>query len=199
MDAITAATGTVPSERSMRGLADRLPGFATRLMALALLVGIASTPGTLMAQTAAPAPIYKTFQERQKLGSMIRNGSTTSPIAVNHTYDQLSAADRAVLFGYFQKMGPGDEPPFPLYGIGPIIRSMFDVDIVGEWQAGDVLVLVEVDADGKGVSAKVSGVGTAETARYFATVAALEKYKPARCAGKPCAGSFPLLVTIGID
>ena len=199
MDAITAATGTVPSERSMRGLADRLPGFATRLMALALLVGIASTPGTLMAQTAAPAPIYKTFQERQKLGSMIRNGSTTSPIAVNHTYDQLSAADRAVLFGYFQKMGPGDEPPFPLYGIGPIFRAMFNDTSAQGLESGEVLVLVEVDAEGKGVGAKVSGAKTTEMARFLGSVAALERYKPARCAGKPCAGSFPLLVTIGID
>jgi hypothetical protein len=137
------------------------------------------------------------WEERQELGSLVRRRGVTSPLALNHTYEQLSEADRAQLHAFFKKLGPGDEPPFPLYGIGPILRAMINEGTFGKIESGNVLVVVEVDAEGNGVSAKVSGASTPQVAREFAAKVALERFKPALCAGKPCPGAFPMVFAVG--
>jgi hypothetical protein len=109
-------------------------------------------------------------------------------------YDQLSEAEKKSLHSMYESIAEGDEPPYPVDGIEPIFRKMQE-NLIG-LTPGKYLILVRVSASGdaKNVSLlKQPSVDDAKRISYFLVTA---KYKPARCAGTPCAMDFPFPMTI---
>lgn len=56
---------------------------------------------------------------------------------------------------------------------------------------------VTVGADGVPTTANTYGAPQPELGRYLATIGMMQRFKPARCAGTPCAMIYPLKFRFG--
>ena len=158
---------------------------------IALCVCFSMHTGTV----AQPAPVYSIHESEPATGTSIRREIFRSPIAVNHTYQQLSIEDRKKLLDYFEKVEPGDEPPFPQLGLRPVLLGIYERPRRVN-TTGPLLMIVEVNSQGEATGVQVMQYPSPEIGRYAAAALMLEKYKPALCAGKACKGSFPLSVEL---
>ena len=164
------------------------------LSALVALVALVSAV-TVSAQQSAPEMTLK--ESHPRTGSSIRRSVAFSHrLPFNRRYEELSNEQRALLHSYYESIGPGDEPPFPLDGLKPI------VSIIQRAQAkllveGDLSLLVTVGGDGVAREVEAIGSPSPEMTKFAASVLMLTKFKPALCGGEPCSMQFPLYLRFG--
>lgn len=157
--------------------------FFSSLLAIVLSAGCATT------EPAAPEFGIK----EDWSGSGIRRYAVRAPvIPVNKRYGELTAEQKAVIFNWYENLGPADEPPFPAEGL----KSLHEAVRQGYNRAavqGELLLLASVNSGGDVDSVKIFRTPSAAMATYVSSVLMLTKFKPAICGGVPCRMEYPFL------
>jgi hypothetical protein len=146
--------------------------------------------------SAQSAPDFRVKEERVRTGTLfIRDGVTKSEIALNRNYYELSPHDKEIVHGWYEYIAPGDEPPFPVDGLGPIYKAINKGRNIAPVAHGDLFVAVTVGPDGKARDVQVFKSPGHDITRFVSEVLLLTRYKPAICSGKKCQMQFPLSLT----
>jgi hypothetical protein len=120
----------------------------------------------------------------------------TSKIPLTGTYQQLTAEQKAEFHSMYESLPPGDEPPFPLKGMKPIIRAL-DKGHSLLLARGEVNMAVTVGPDGKAKQVAEFGKNNnPEMTQFVAQVLLMTPFKPAVCSGQPCTMQFPFQLTL---
>ncbi|MEO8064416.1 MAG: hypothetical protein ABI821_16895 [Pseudomonadota bacterium] len=158
-----------------------------------LLISLCVT-GSVSAQVAPnDSPAQRTLKEAtSSTGSILRRQvAWSTKIPFDKTYEQLTPEEKSYFNEMYESIAPGDEPPYPLEGMRPIVKAI----VKGQTQrvaSGYLRMAVTVGPDGKGQKVEVYGdVDDPAMLNFAASVLLMTKYKPALCAGKPCTMEFP--------
>ena len=144
---------------------------------------------TCSAQSSTPQ--YGVKEVEAPAGSNIKRYVTSgSHIPINRTYQELSPEEKSAVNTYYEKVEPGDEPPFPLEGLRPIHEA------IGKVQqrllvTGRLILVVSVGADGIPIDVRAVGSPSPAMTKAAASIILLSKFKPALCKGEPCRMEFP--------
>lgn len=185
------------------------------LHALAAILTLAAgaltalAPGDARAQSAREQPLCDRrtaiCEYYPTVGSHVpRAAAHGMRIDLDRRYAELSDADKALLHAQFERMPPGDEPPYPLDGLRPVyqailvaqdeMRTLHDKILRAD---EELLLVVDVGADGEPLAVQAVNPRQPELARVVGAVLMMTRYKPARCAGQPCRMGFPF--TLGVQ
>ena len=93
----------------------------------------------------------------------------------------------------YESIAEGDEPPYPIDGMEPIIRQLSE-KLGGAVAEGEYHILVRVTADGEAKSVSLLRQPSVEHAKLVAYFLVTTRYKPALCAGKACTMDFQFLM-----
>ena len=146
-----------------------------------------------VAAVSQPAPgDYRLRSSYPPTGSMIRDTiSWSNSIPLDRPYERFTPEQKAALKSAYVNLESEDEPPFPDQGLAPILSAVSRI-IGAKWYEGEVLMHVAIDAAGSAREFKLIKYPNLEIAKAVATVVAVTKFKPAKCAGQPCAMDYPL-------
>lgn len=113
-----------------------------------------------------------------------------SALPFDKSYAELTADQQALLKSQYQGLGPTDEPPYPLHGLGPIFKAIAkgQTRLLVE---GNLSLQVDIDSQGNPTSIRISKSPDSKMTQYVAAVLMEQKFKPALCGGVPCKMSFP--------
>jgi hypothetical protein len=108
----------------------------------------------------------------------------------------LNEDEKRQVHAWFPLIDDGDEPPYPLNGT----KSIYTM--IADWAAyvndddvtGTMAMYVEIDAQGNPAKAFVFKAPNKNIANYVIRTVFKHKFKPATCAGKPCAMKFPFSI-----
>ncbi|NHZ89736.1 hypothetical protein F2P45_12040 [Massilia sp. CCM 8733] len=89
---------------------------------------------------------------------------------------------------------PGRRAAVSLLGNGHVLSAIQKIN-ARDPSYGLLSMIVMVDSEGNAQSVNVYVTPDAKLSEMAGFVAMKEKYKPARCAGKPCAMPFPYTMT----
>ncbi|MCY0915797.1 MORN repeat-containing protein [Massilia antarctica] len=129
--------------------------------------------------------------EGPRLGTHIAHKVVTGgQVPFKASYEQLSEQERAIVRGWYPLLDPADEPPYPLLGNGNVLGAIQKIN-AHDPAFGLLSMVVMIDSEGKAQSVNVYVTPDAKLSEMAGFVAMNEKYKPARCSGKPCAMAFP--------
>ena len=123
-------------------------------------------------------------------GGHLRRRIAAGNVPFHKSYAEMTPEEQDYLKSFYEKMGPNDEPPFPKYGLKPIVdeivRATSRLEVEGPLKL-DVLV----NSKGEGVSVEVRQSPDPRMTRVAAAILLEAVYKPALCDGKPCAMKYP--------
>jgi hypothetical protein len=146
--------------------------------------------GALFSSTAAWADNtpYVVKQSTPSEGSHIKKAIVVAGnIPLDKTYAELSPEQKKSLNDIYEKMGPGDEPPFPVKGLMPLYRGLADTHEKLELEfKGPVTMYVQVDSQGNAGALYLVEAPDPQIGQAVANILATQKFKPALCAGTPC-------------
>lgn len=171
---------------------------ATRTITWPIMLAAMLAPAisTAWAQdTAQPTPPFSMKTEEPRTGSNIRRDTAWGALPYDKAYADLTPGQQRMLKGRYVQMAEGDEPPFPVDGLGALHRSIAKANELARGGLGKLELEVLVDAAGTATRVDVVQAHDAKVAQYAAQIAMLTKYKPALCQGKPCAMGFPFAIT----
>ena len=106
-------------------------------------------------------------------------------------YAQLTPAEQWLVKQEYPILQERDEPPYPLGGAAAITLSFVEAQRSLQTDA-EFRLNVLIAEDGKPSTAEILKAPTPELGRWAASVLLRAKYKPAVCAGKPCAMRYPV-------
>ena len=164
---------------------------------LRLLVAAALVPaGSLaLAQDAAPPRQGFTIKEdAPRTGSNIKRDEVWGPLPYDKTYAELTPEQQHMLKARYVQMDEGDEPPFPVDGLGPLYKALSKANEIARGGFGKLELEVWVDASGAATKVEILHSPDAKLSQYAGNIAMLTKYKPALCKGTPCAMGFPVRI-----
>ena len=139
---------------------------------------------------------YSLRESVPHVGTQITAEILRSPIPFNKSYQELSAEQLAVLRATYDKLGENDEPPFPEGGMAWIGKEIAKLPH-RSLAHGTIVITVHVDEKGDGRSAAIYKTPDDALAKAIVSIVTVAKYKPAKCAGTPCAMDFPFIFEIG--
>ena len=142
-----------------------------------------------------PAPRYSIKQDNADTGSNIRRDVVSgSVIPLNKRYSELTLEQQAQVRSQYESLGPNDEPPFPLDGLGPIYKSIAAAQqrllVVGR-----LSVAVDISSQGEATSVSVFDSPDPQMVKIVASLLMAQMYKPALCDGTPCQMKYPFRIT----
>lgn len=139
-----------------------------------------------------PNPQYSIKEDEPKTGTRIRQDVVTSTrLPLNKSYKQLTPAQREYVNSWYEHVAPGDEPPFPLKGMGAIHDAVHRIQ-ENTGAKGELYLVATVEPDGTVSTVKAYGTAKSEVANLAGAVLLLTKFKPAVCGGRPCRMDFPV-------
>lgn len=171
--------------------------------------------GIVLSKEFAPAPAADTATsqrytftptppgKRRQVNTILRPSrfpTSSAEVPFEAGYTELTAEQQRLVKRDHPILQAADEPPYPLDGLAPFYRdvsaAMYAVPLDGELRL-DVMV----DAEGQATEVKVlqSPTQTPEYKLLFVTSAMRQKYKPAQCAGAPCAMAYPIHLELRIE
>lgn len=114
------------------------------------------------------------------------------------SWSEMTKEEQGFIRRQYEMLHEEDEPPYPVKGTARIYRS------VSEGQAsllvsGLLHIEVQIDSSGTPTSVTVHSSPSPEMSRVAAWIVMKEKYKPALCAGKPCAMKFPYQMVFSVE
>ena len=143
-------------------------------------------------------PRYSLKQDGPATGSNIkRNAVGPSVIPMDKEYSELTPDQQRYVKSQYESMGPADEPPFPLGGLGSIFKAVSAAQKKLLVQ-GPLTMHVEIDSEGEPVSVSMYASPDPRMTQAVATILMLQKYKPARCNGQPCRMQFPFRTSFSV-
>jgi ribosomal protein S13 len=114
-------------------------------------------------------------------------------IPLNKRYDELTTEQKQTLRDEYDSMPVTDEPPFPVKGLYPIYKAIGTAHEALELQfKGPLNINVLVDSEGNPKSVNVMESPNEDVTKAAVYALMHQQYKPAVCAGQPCAMQFPL-------
>lgn len=138
-------------------------------------------------------------EEEPRTGSMIKRYIVYgSALPVNKRYHEFTPEEKALLNQFYEKIEPGDEPPFPVDGLRPILEAVQKAQAKLLVQ-GDLILLVEVAANGEPTQVKAIGAPSPEMVNFAASLLLVTKFKPAICSGQPCKMEFPFRYNFRVE
>jgi hypothetical protein len=151
-----------------------------RLLTLALATAGMPLAGGA-AQDPTPEPAY----------ALRHDGGMAGGYPLKKRYADFTPGEKAGLRALYEGMPDTDEPPFPAAGMRAIIDQV--AEISGLYKTyGFVSFFVSIDPTGNATGVRVMNAPTnIEATEAIAHVLVNVKYKPGRCAGKPCTMEFP--------
>lgn len=105
------------------------------------------------------------------------------------SYEQFSDSEKAIAKAPYEAMGANDEPPYPIKGSKELLAAMRVIGNVFQL-SGKTSMMVSINSAGSAESVSLLKTDELEATRYISSVLMLQKYKPARCNGIPCAGNY---------
>ena len=160
---------------------------------IAMAVVVPSLGVSLESRAQDETPQYGIKQPEPRTGSsIVRYGLDGSDVPINKRYDQLSLDEKARINGRYERIEPGDEPPFPLKGLKPIYQAMYKAQ-TKLLVTGRLTVVAKVDASGEVNEVRVIGSPSDQMSKVAALVLYETKFKPAICRGTPCSMEFPFV------
>jgi hypothetical protein len=125
------------------------------------------------------------------VGSVVPQTILSGPLPFDSTYATLTPAEKAVLFDDYEGLAPGDEPPYPLFGLRHLVKPL--VTFAETWNpVGPLVAAVDVDSKGNAVDVTIYKSPDAQVSRIARGALAFETYKPALCKGQPCRMQYVL-------
>jgi hypothetical protein len=124
-------------------------------------------------------------------GSVLPQPVIDGALPFDSTYAALTIEQKAVLFDSYERLGPGDEPPYPLYGVRHLVKPLISYAEISQ-AAGTLEATVDVDAKGDAVAVTVYRAPDYQMAKIVSGALVFEKYKPAKCEGQPCSMKYVL-------
>lgn len=116
---------------------------------------------------------------------------------INRSYAQLTPAQRQVLHSQYERIGAGDEPPFPVDGLKPLMLAIRKGQ--SHYVArGNLTLVANVDASGTVTNVEAYAALDPEFTKFAASVLMLTMFKPALCKGVPCKMQFPFALTLEV-
>jgi hypothetical protein len=161
-------------------------------------VGANAVADTVIDRAAPPVTptTYDVKRDDPFTGSAIKRTQITgAEVPLDKPYQDLTPEQQAAVKKHYPILQEGDEPPYPLYG--PVAMEKALLKAAGKLRVdGELWLYVLIDGDGTPVSVAVLKSPDPELSNFTAAAMMLEKYKPAICAGKPCAMSFSVNMTV---
>jgi hypothetical protein len=170
----------------------RVPRFAdARVAAILLWLVSSSTPA------ADSENQYSIKRSDPEVGSNIRKDAVRWTFPLNKTWEQLTTDERARVRGSYISLAESDEPPFPLEGYAPLLKD------VGRIQqkalvTGRAMLIARIDANGEPQTISVFETPDQDISKALAHAIMRTKFKPAICAGAPCAMDYPFLFDFSV-
>ena len=153
------------------------------------LVSTALLGASVAAQTSVPQ--YGIKEDQPRTGSNIRRYLVEGRrIPNNKRYDELTADEKASVNRYYERIEPGDEPPFPTDGLRPIDSALLKAQ-AKLLVSGELFLVASVGTDGQVTEVKTIGSPSPDMTQFAASVLMLTRFKPALCHGQPCRMEFP--------
>lgn len=154
------------------------------------VLALAACASTAVAQDATPR--YGLRQQEPDTGTHIRREFISgSVIPLDKRYAELTVEQQRLFKSQYEEMDADDEPPFPAEGLRRIYQRIGDAQQkLGVF--GPLSAAVQVDSAGQATSVQVFRSPDPGMTQVVAMILMLEAYKPARCAGQPCAMQFPV-------
>ena len=130
-------------------------------------------------------------ESSQDTGTIIKKDIRwDSKIPLDKTYGELTPEQKTELHAMYEKLAPGDEPPFPADGIKPIFSAIKKAQRILQAR-GELNMAVTVGPDGKATQVEdLGGVYNIQMTEIAQQALLLTKYKPAVCNGSPCTMKF---------
>jgi hypothetical protein len=146
-------------------------------------------------KAAAPAPQSSqryTLDGPKVTGSNVRFVLARNfPVPPARAYYQLTAQQQAIVKQSYPILQDADEPPYPLNGHNKMAEEL--ARVLNRLNArGVIRFTVDIDEQGKPVSVSVLRAPSEWAREYVGKIALVNRYKPAVCAGKPCAMTLAL-------
>ena len=167
------------------------------LLAISMLAVVSAQAQTMSTEMPgmggeAIAPTRNFNETTSETGTIIKKEVRwDSKIPLNKSYGQFTAEQKEYFHAMYESLKPGDEPPFPLDGLKPIINAINKGQSLVRAR-GELNLTVTVGPDGK--ATEVADYGSTrndEILKFAASILLLTKYKPAICSGRPCTMQFP--------
>src|SRR6185503_1093598 len=120
----------------------------------------------------------------------------TSRIPLDKTWEQLTPKQKDEMRSLYERLGPNDEPPFPVEGMTPIFNALQKAQHILQAK-GELYMVVSVDS--QGIATKVEDMGGVHDIQMTETaqqILLLTKYKPGSCSGNPCYIVFPFKLAL---
>ena len=132
----------------------------------------------------------KPYRLRQEFtGSHIPKTAAAWSLPLDKRYEDFTPEERAKLHSYYPNLKPGDEPPFPVRGLRPVMREIIELQQQAQ-EHGEAEYGVRVDAKGQAQAIAVYKSPDERFTKAIAYYLVNTDYKPAKCDGKPCEGEF---------
>jgi len=145
----------------------------------------------LKPQSDQPRTSYTMKRETPAIGTRIPEDAAYGTfLPYNKGYKDLSDEQKQIVRAMFPLLKDDEEPPYPLYGPLAITRGVTTIPR-SIMAGGAVYINVNIGTDGIPLSAVVIKAPTPEVGKFVSSVLLLNKFKPARCAGKPCEMMYP--------
>ena len=155
--------------------------------ALALLVPI---PGVSRAADEQNER-YILQDDNWESGGHLRRRIASGDLPFNKSYGEMTPEEKDILKSHYASMGPNDEPPYPKFGLKPILNQIVKATSRLEVE-GPLHINVLVDAEGQPTSVEVLKSPDPRMSKFAAAVLLDTPFKAALCEGKPCKMKFPL-------
>lgn len=142
---------------------------------------------------------YGMATEAAETGSMIPTKNVLgSDVPYNKPWAQLSKLEQRLIRQRYELLAEEDEPPYPLYGTETIMRG-FAAGHRHVLELGQLRMNVMIDSSGTPTSVTVFSSPDPIMTKVATFVVMKEKYKPALCAGTPCAMVFPFAMVFHVE
>ena len=151
------------------------------------MLGVASSGLVTAYEDAA---VYSLNPDQPVTGTLIpRSLVTGNGIPVDRPYSEMSPAQQSLVKARYDRMAASDEPPYPVNGLRSISNAIAHADVSATVE-GELVMQVDVNANGDATSVTTVRSPNTRIARIAASALQREKYKPALCRGQPCAMPF---------
>ena len=131
---------------------------------------------------------YTLKRDTARTGSRIKRIAVTGHmLPYDKTYSELTTVEQGRLKAQYEQMDDGDEPPFPVEGLGHFYGSVSEMRHKLRISEGDLDLVVDVNSRGAPTSVSVFLTPDDKLGRFAASELMRDKYKPALCSGQPCA------------
>jgi hypothetical protein len=146
-----------------------------------------------------PKAEFALLESEPQTGSIIRkNVAWGSAIPINRTYEQLTPDERARVHALYQRIEPGDEPPFPSNGLKPVLLAISK----GQSKVlakGKLTLVADVDSTGTVKKVEIYDNPDPDLVKFAASVLLMTKFKPALCKGNPCSMQYPFSFQLSVQ